>query len=155
MPLLFFQVVLVTLDHFSTDLYRKGGCARIAATASRVLSRDAARIIRLGLLVFGTSNRPINWEKFEFERLQHLQLLLNRDCAGKKVKQRSCRWPPTLHDGQLHSFRFRRVANLLALRAALMPLVRVPWCHNCSSKLCLQVGTCETRSPQLMRLCKN
>ena len=60
----------------------------------------------------------------------------------------------TLH-GQLHIFRFRPVANLLALRAALMPLVRVPWCHNCSSKLCLQVGTCETRSPQLMQLCQN
>ena len=35
-------------------------------------------------------------------------------------------------------------ADLLALRAPLMPLVRVPWYHNCSSKLCLQVGTCET-----------
>ena len=46
-------------------------------------------------------------------------------------------------------------AGLLVLRAALMPLVKVPWCHNCSSKLCLQVGTCETRSPQLMQLCPN
>ena len=34
-------------------------------------------------------------------------------------------------------------------------LVMVPWCHNCSSKLCLQVGTCETRSPQLMQFCPN
>ena len=89
-----------------------------------------------------------------FGPFEHKSLQQRRIVQCKKVNCEATIVDLTLH-GQLHIFRFRRVANLLALRAALMPLVRVPWCHNCSSKLCLQVGTCETRSPQLMQLCKN
>ena len=52
------------------------------AGSKMVLSRDPTRIISFGQLVSSC------------HRLQHLRLLLNRDCTGKKVKLRSCRYPP-------------------------------------------------------------
>ena len=77
MPLLFFQAVLAI---WTISLRKGGACATI--TSKMVLSRDPARIISLGLLVSS------------FHPLQHQQLLLDRVCAGKKVKLRSCRHPP-------------------------------------------------------------
>ena len=54
------------------------------AGSKMVLSRDPTRIISFSQLVSSC------------HRLQHLQLLLDRvrDCAGKKVKLRSCSYPP-------------------------------------------------------------
>ena len=96
---------------------------------------------------------------WDSRQLAGSKMVLSRDRVEQKKGEAAKLQVATIVDltlhGQLHIFRFRPVANLLALRAALMPLVRVPWCHNCSSKLCLQLGTCETRSPQLVQLCQN
>ena len=42
------------------------------------------------------------------------------------------------------------MVNLLG--TLILPFVRVPRCHNCSSKLCLLFGPCETRSPRQRHL---